>query len=83
MLFISELHKFPEVYGSPCSTGFWFPKSLESWLRLFLVYCNTKDNPLQTSAILYFMYCKDWPRLVGSIKPKFRRLAVCEMAGEV
>jgi hypothetical protein len=50
MLFISELHKFPEVYGSPCSTGFWFPKSLESWLRLFLVYCNTKDNPLQTSA---------------------------------
>jgi hypothetical protein len=34
---------------SPCSTGFWFPKSLESLLRLFLVYCNTKDNPLQTS----------------------------------
>jgi hypothetical protein len=23
---------------------------LESWLRLFLVYCNTKDKPLQTSA---------------------------------
>ena len=40
---------FPEV-RSPCSTGFWFPKSLESWLRLFLVYCNTKDKPLQTSA---------------------------------
>jgi len=39
---------FPEV-RSPCSTGFWFPKSLESLLRLFLVYCNTKDNPLQTS----------------------------------
>jgi hypothetical protein len=39
---------FPEV-RSPCSTGFWFPKSLESWLRLSLVYCNTKDNPLQTS----------------------------------
>ncbi len=29
---------------------FWFPKSLESWLRLFLVCCNTKDKPLQTSA---------------------------------
>jgi hypothetical protein len=40
---------FPEV-RSPCSTGFWFPKSLESLLRLFLVYCNTKDKPLQTSA---------------------------------
>jgi hypothetical protein len=41
---------FPEV-RSPCSTGFWFPKSLESWLRLSLVYCNTKDNPLQTSGL--------------------------------
>jgi hypothetical protein len=39
---------FPEV-RSRCSTGFWFPKSLESLLRLSLVYCNTKDNPLQTS----------------------------------
>ena len=29
---------------------FWFPKSLESLLRLSLVYCNTKDKPLQTSA---------------------------------
>ena len=28
-----------------CSSDFWFPKSLEYWLRLFLVYCNTKDNP--------------------------------------
>ena len=29
---------------------FWFPKSLEFWLRLFLVYSNTKNKPLQTSA---------------------------------
>jgi hypothetical protein len=40
---------FPEV-RSPYSTGCWFPKSLEHWLRLCLVYFNTKDNPLQTSA---------------------------------
>ena len=35
---------------TPLLERFWFPKSLESWLRLFLVYCNTKDKPLQTSA---------------------------------
>jgi hypothetical protein len=34
---------------TPLLERFWFPKSLESWLRLSLVYCNTKDNPLQTS----------------------------------
>jgi hypothetical protein len=31
-------------------SDFWFPKSLEFWLRLCLVYCNTKNKPLQTSA---------------------------------
>ena len=46
--FFMSAYCFPEV-RSPCSTGFWFPKSLESWLRLFLVYCNTKEKPLQTS----------------------------------
>jgi hypothetical protein len=47
---------FPEV-RSPCSTGFWFPKSLEYWLRLSLVYCNTKDNPLQTSGFPIKVIC--------------------------
>jgi hypothetical protein len=34
---------------TPLLERFWFPKSLESWLRLSLVYCNTKEKPLQTS----------------------------------
>jgi hypothetical protein len=33
---------------TPCSIYFWFPKSMEYWLQLYLVYCNTKDKPLQT-----------------------------------
>jgi hypothetical protein len=45
---LMSVYCFPEV-RSPCSTGVWFPKSLESWLRLSLVYCNTKEKPLQTS----------------------------------
>jgi hypothetical protein len=36
-MFLSRPHE------PPCSSDF------ESLLRLFLVYCNTKDNPLQTS----------------------------------
>ena len=35
---------------TPSLERFWFAKSLEYWLRLSLVYCNTKDKPLQTSA---------------------------------
>jgi hypothetical protein len=46
---------FPEV-RSPCSTDFWFPKSLEYWLRLSVVYCNTKDNPLQTNGFPIKLY---------------------------
>jgi hypothetical protein len=34
---------------TPLLERFWFPKSLEYWLRPSLVYCNTKDNPLQTN----------------------------------
>jgi hypothetical protein len=46
-MFLSRPH---ETARTPLLERFWFPKSLESWLRLFLVYCNTKDKPLQTSA---------------------------------
>ena len=56
---------FPEV-RSPCSTGFWFPKSLESLLRLSLVYCNTKEKPLQTSPSPIKIF-------QGFRKPKARR----------
>ncbi len=41
---------------TPLLERFWFPKSLEYWLRLSLVYCNTKDNPLQTSGFPIKIY---------------------------
>ena len=49
-MFLSRPHE------PPCSSDFWFPKSLESLLRLFLVYCNTKDKPLQRSAFPIKIY---------------------------
>jgi hypothetical protein len=41
---------------NPFPERFWFPKSLEYWLRLSLVYCNTKDNPLQTNGFPIKVY---------------------------
>ena len=68
---------FPEV-RSPCSTGFWFPKSLESWLRLFLVYCNTKDNPLQTSGFpINLIYSPATIAAAAPIRPADKKENFC------
>ena len=45
----TKVDVFKQTARTPLLERFWFAKSLEYWLRLFLVYCNTKDNPLQTS----------------------------------
>jgi hypothetical protein len=66
---------------NPLLERFWFPKSLEYWLRLSLVYCNTKDNPLQTSGfpinLVLFLHPKRF-RVLDLGSEKFSLLLVLE-----